>query len=125
MRLPGSGVFERGELGLEAQRWTVRCATHSRTAVARDFSGRAGETLLLTEPVAIKAARLLLVASGAKRSTTAAPGAARSSTPSRTDTHARRFRALSSSRPVARARRLLLRRPWRRLPARASTASTT
>ena len=61
------GVFERGELGSLAQAVDRAMRGRIRALLARgDFSGRAGETLLLTEPVAIKAARLLLVGVGGK-----------------------------------------------------------
>jgi len=61
------GVFERGELGSEAQAVDRAMRGRLRALLARgDFSGRAGETLLMTEPVAIKATRLLLVGVGGK-----------------------------------------------------------
>src|ERR1700689_1616181 len=61
------GVFERGELGSEAQAVDRAMRGRVRALLARgDFSGRAGETLLLTETVAVRAERLLLVGLGGK-----------------------------------------------------------
>jgi leucyl aminopeptidase len=61
------GVFERGELGSEAQAVDRAMRGRVRALLARgDFSGRAGETLLLTETVAVRATRLLLVGLGSR-----------------------------------------------------------
>jgi leucyl aminopeptidase len=62
------GVFEDGELSGEAQ--TVDSATQGRLKklLSRgDFSGRAGETLLLTDLPGLEATRLLLTGLGAKK----------------------------------------------------------
>ncbi len=61
------GTFERGELGAEAA--AVDRAAHGRVRglLSRgDFSGRAGETLLLTEVGGLASNRLLLVGLGGK-----------------------------------------------------------
>jgi leucyl aminopeptidase len=61
------GVFERAELGAEAQAVDRAMRGRLHALLARgDFSGRAGETLLLTEPTGIRSARLLLVGLGGK-----------------------------------------------------------
>jgi leucyl aminopeptidase len=61
------GVFERGELGTEAQAVDRAMRGRVRALLARgDLSGRAGETLLITEPTGIRSARLLLVGLGGK-----------------------------------------------------------
>jgi leucyl aminopeptidase len=62
------GAFEEGELTEEARR--VDTATGGRIAalLARgDFSGKIGETLLLTDLAGIKASRVLLTGLGAKK----------------------------------------------------------
>jgi leucyl aminopeptidase len=62
------GVFEDGELSGEAQ--TVDSATQGRLKklLSRgDFSGRAGETLLLTDLPGLEATRVLLTGLGAKK----------------------------------------------------------
>src|SRR5450755_1863953 len=62
------GAFEEGELTEEAR--TVDTATGGRIAalLARgDFSGKIGETLLLTDLAGIKASRVLLTGLGAKK----------------------------------------------------------
>lgn len=59
------GTFERAELGPEAQAVDRAMRGRIRALLARgDFSGRAGETLLLTEATGIRSARLLLVGLG-------------------------------------------------------------
>src|ERR1700693_4156082 len=61
------GVFERAELGTEAQAVDRAMRGRVRALLARgDCSGRAGETLLITEPTDIRSARLLLVGLGGK-----------------------------------------------------------
>jgi leucyl aminopeptidase len=61
------GTFERSELGDEGSGVDRALKGRLRTLLARgDFSGRAGETLLLTETPGIASARLLLVGLGAK-----------------------------------------------------------
>jgi len=61
------GVFERAELGPEALAVDRAMRGRVRALLARgDFSGRAGETLLLAEPTGLKSARLLLVGLGGK-----------------------------------------------------------
>jgi len=62
------GVFEDGELSAEAQ--TVDSATDGKLkkVLSRgDFSGRAGETLLLTELAGLEATRILLTGLGARK----------------------------------------------------------
>src|SRR5471032_2098886 len=62
------GAFEEGELTEEAR--TVDAATggHIAALLARgDFSGKSGETLLLTDLPGIKASRVLLTGLGAKK----------------------------------------------------------
>jgi len=62
------GVFEDGELSGEAQ--TVDSATDGKLkkVLSRgDFSGRAGETLLLTELAGLEATRILLTGLGARK----------------------------------------------------------
>jgi leucyl aminopeptidase len=59
------GVFERAELGPEAQVVDRSMRGRVRALLARgDFSGRAGETLLISEPNGVRSARLLLVGLG-------------------------------------------------------------
>ncbi len=61
------GTFERGEIGSAAQAVDRATRGRVRALLARgDFSGRAGETLLLTETVGLRASRLLLVGLGGK-----------------------------------------------------------
>ena len=61
------GAFERAELGPEALAVDRTMRGRVRALLARgDFSGRAGETLLISEPVGLKSARLLLVGLGGK-----------------------------------------------------------
>lgn len=61
------GAFERAELGTEAQAVDRAMRGKVRDLLARgDFSGRAGETLLLTDVSGIRSARLLLVGLGTK-----------------------------------------------------------
>jgi leucyl aminopeptidase len=61
------GVFERAELGPEALAVDRAMRGRLRALLARgDFSGRAGETLLITDPSGLRSARLLLVGTGGK-----------------------------------------------------------
>src|SRR5579863_7846718 len=61
------GAFERAELGPEALAVDRAMRGRVRALLARgDFSGRAGETLLIMEPTGIRSARLLLVGLGGK-----------------------------------------------------------
>jgi leucyl aminopeptidase len=61
------GVYERGELGPEAQAVDRVLHRRLRDLLARgDFAGRAGETLLISDAGALKSARLLLVGLGSK-----------------------------------------------------------
>ncbi len=61
------GVFERAELGPEALAVDRAMRGRVRALLARgDFSGRAGESLLIAEPGALRSARLLLVGLGSK-----------------------------------------------------------
>ena len=61
------GAFERAELGPEALAVDRAMRGRVRALLARgDFSGRAGETLLIMEPTGIRSARLLLVGLGSK-----------------------------------------------------------
>jgi leucyl aminopeptidase len=61
------GAFERAELGPEALAVDRAMRGRVRSLLARgDFSGRAGETLLISEPTGLKSARLLLVGLGGK-----------------------------------------------------------
>ncbi|MGH8138118.1 MAG: leucyl aminopeptidase [Steroidobacteraceae bacterium] len=63
------GVFEDGELGQEAQGIDSAAGGRLKKLVARgDFSGRAGETLLLTELPGVQASRALLTGLGPKKS---------------------------------------------------------
>src|ERR1700722_12274076 len=61
------GVFERGELGTEALAVDRAMRGRLHALLARgDLSGRAGETLLISELSGLKSARLLLVGLGKK-----------------------------------------------------------
>ncbi|MGA8707997.1 MAG: M17 family peptidase N-terminal domain-containing protein, partial [Steroidobacteraceae bacterium] len=61
------GAFERAELGPEALAVDRAMRGRVRALLARgDFSGRAGETLLIMEPTGIRSTRLLLVGLGSK-----------------------------------------------------------
>jgi leucyl aminopeptidase len=61
------GAFERAELGPEALAVDRAMRGRVRALLARgDFSGRAGETLLISEPTGLRSARLLLVGLGNK-----------------------------------------------------------
>jgi len=60
------GVHERGELGEQGRAVDRSMRGRVRALLARgDFSGRSGETLLLTDTVGVRAPRLLLVGLGA------------------------------------------------------------
>ena len=61
------GAFERGELGTSASTIDRAMRGRIRTLLASgDFSGRAGETLLITDTTGITSPRLLLVGLGPK-----------------------------------------------------------
>jgi leucyl aminopeptidase len=61
------GAFERGELGTSAATIDRKLRGRVRALLSSgDFSGRAGESLLLTDPSGIASARLLLVGLGPK-----------------------------------------------------------
>jgi len=61
------GAFERAELGPEALAVDRAMRGRVRALLARgDFSGRAAETLLISEPVGLKSPRVLLVGLGGK-----------------------------------------------------------
>jgi leucyl aminopeptidase len=61
------GVFEEAELGAEARAVDAACGGRLQRLLTRgDFSGRAGETLLVTEVTEIPARRVLLVGLGAR-----------------------------------------------------------
>ena len=61
------GAFERAELGSEAQAVDRAMRGRVRALLTRgDFSGRAGETMLISEPAGIRSERLLLVGLGSK-----------------------------------------------------------
>ncbi|HUO20844.1 MAG TPA: leucyl aminopeptidase [Steroidobacteraceae bacterium] len=61
------GVFEESELGAEAKSVDAACGGRLQRLLARgDFSGRAGDTLLVTEVTEIAARRVLLVGLGAR-----------------------------------------------------------
>ena len=63
------GVFENGELGEEAHAIDSEAGGRLKKLLGRgDFSGRAGETLLLTELPGITASRALLTGLGSKKS---------------------------------------------------------
>jgi len=65
------GVFEDGELSGEAQTVDSATAGKLKKVLSRgDFSGRAGETLLLTELSGLMATRVLLTGLGAKKALT-------------------------------------------------------
>jgi leucyl aminopeptidase len=62
------GVFEEGELADEAQSVDTAVGGRLKKLLSRgDFSGRTGETLLLTEFTGISATRVLLTGLGAKK----------------------------------------------------------
>ena len=62
------GVFEEGELAQEANSIDAAAGGRLKKLLARgDFSGRAGETLLLTELPGIAASRVLLTGLGPKK----------------------------------------------------------
>ncbi|HXY95955.1 MAG TPA: leucyl aminopeptidase [Steroidobacteraceae bacterium] len=61
------GVFEEAELGAEARAVNAACGGRLQRLLTRgDFSGRAGETLLVTEVTEIPARRVLLVGLGSR-----------------------------------------------------------
>jgi leucyl aminopeptidase len=61
------GVFEETELGAEARGVDTACGGRLQRLLARgDFTGRAGDTLLLTEVTELPARRVLLVGLGAR-----------------------------------------------------------
>src|SRR6266702_8611799 len=63
------GVFEDGELAEEAQSIDSASSGYLKKLLARgDFSGRTGETLLLTELPGIEASRVLLTGLGSRKS---------------------------------------------------------
>jgi leucyl aminopeptidase len=63
------GVFEEGELPEEAHSIDAASSGYLKKLLARgDFSGRTGETLLLTELPGIEASRALLTGLGARKS---------------------------------------------------------
>jgi leucyl aminopeptidase len=63
------GVFEDGELAEEAQSIDSASSGYLKKLLARgDFSGRTGETLLLTELPGIEASRALLTGLGSRKS---------------------------------------------------------
>jgi leucyl aminopeptidase len=63
------GVFEDGELAEEAQSIDSASSGYLKKLLARgDFSGRTGETLLLTELPGIEASRALLAGLGSRKS---------------------------------------------------------
>ena len=63
-----AGVFDEGKLGTEASALDKACGGHIKAIVGRgDFSGRAGETLLLSD-AGLKSTRVVLVGLGAERS---------------------------------------------------------
>ena len=62
------GVFEEAELGAEARAVDGACGGRLQRLLARgDFTGRAGETLLVTEVTEIPARRVLLVGLGGRK----------------------------------------------------------
>ena len=61
------GVFEESELGAEARAVDTACGGRLQRLLARgDFTGRAGETLLVTEITELPARRVLLVGLGTR-----------------------------------------------------------
>ncbi len=61
------GVFEETELGSEAKSVDAACGGRLQRLLARgDFTGRAGDTLLVTEVTELPARRVLLVGLGAR-----------------------------------------------------------
>jgi leucyl aminopeptidase len=61
------GVFEEAELGAEARAVDAACGGRLQRLLTRgDFTGRAGDTLLLTEVTELPARRVLLVGLGAR-----------------------------------------------------------
>src|SRR6185312_16678034 len=63
------GIFEDGTLTEEAQAIDTEAGGRLKKLLARgDFSGRSGETLLLTDLPGIEATRVLLTGLGAKKS---------------------------------------------------------
>jgi len=63
------GIFDESELTAEARTLDAACGGRIAATVARgDFSGRSGETLLLTEMSGLPAARVLLVGLGPRKS---------------------------------------------------------
>ncbi len=61
------GVFEEAELGAEARAVDAACGGRLQRLLARgDFTGRAGDTLLVTEVTELPARRVLLVGLGAR-----------------------------------------------------------
>jgi len=63
------GVFEEAQLGAEAKSVDAACGGRLQRLLARgDFTGRAGDTLLITEVTELPARRVLLVGLGARAS---------------------------------------------------------
>ena len=63
-----AGVFEDGKLGTEAAALDKATGGRIKNVISRgDFSGRSGETLLMSE-AGLKSTRVLLVGLGAERS---------------------------------------------------------
>ncbi len=63
------GVFDEPQLGPEARALDTAAGGRLKALIARgDFSGRSGETLLLTEVAAVSAGRVLLVGLGPAKS---------------------------------------------------------
>jgi leucyl aminopeptidase len=61
------GVFEEAELGAEARAVDAACGGRLQRLLARgDFTGRTGDTLLITEVTELPARRVLLVGLGAR-----------------------------------------------------------
>jgi leucyl aminopeptidase len=61
------GVFEEGELGVEARAVDAACGGRLERLLTRgDFAGRAGDTLLITEVTELPARRVLLVGLGTR-----------------------------------------------------------
>jgi leucyl aminopeptidase len=62
------GVFDDGELGAEGRGVDAACGGRLKALIARgDFSGRSGETLLVTDLPGLKAARVLLTGLGGRK----------------------------------------------------------